>query len=42
MKRCPFLQAPCCEGECMLWNETGAIVEISENMQQFHTATSAV
>ncbi len=42
MKRCPFLQAPCCESECMLWNETCAIVEISENMQQLHTATSAV
>ncbi len=42
MKRCPFLRAPCCESECMLWNETCAIVEISENMQQLHTATSAV
>lgn len=41
-KLCPFLNAPCCESDCMLWNEHCAIVEINANMQQLHTATSAV
>ena len=41
-KRCPFLQSSFCESECMLWNERCAILEINANLQQLHTATSAV
>ena len=41
-KLCPFLQAPCCEGECMLWEERCALLEINANLQQLHTATSAM
>lgn len=41
-KLCPFLQASCCEGECMLWDERCAILEINQNLEQLHTATSAM
>ena len=41
-KLCPFLQTSCCESDCMLWTERCAILEINANLQQLHTATSAV